>query len=70
MGYLKYIFVTPSLHRVHHASAPSLYIDKNYGEVFSIWDRLFGTFQEEGPHVVYGTVEPIDSWDPWEVFCC
>jgi alkylglycerol monooxygenase len=66
MGPLKYIVVTPSLHRIHHASAPSPYIDKNYGEVFSIWDRLFGTYQEEEFPVVYGTVEPIDTWDPFE----
>jgi sterol desaturase/sphingolipid hydroxylase (fatty acid hydroxylase superfamily) len=66
MGPLKYLMITPSLHRIHHASAPSPYIDKNYGEVFSIWDRMFGTYQEEEYPVVYGTVEPIDTWDPFE----
>ncbi len=64
MGFLRYFFVTPSLHRVHHASSPSKYIDKNYGEIFSFWDRLFGTYQEEQEPVIYGTVEPHHSWDP------
>jgi sterol desaturase/sphingolipid hydroxylase (fatty acid hydroxylase superfamily) len=46
MGWLEYIIVTPSQHRVHHAINPE-YIDKNLGQVLSVWDRLFGTFQEE-----------------------
>lgn len=78
MGWLKYLVITPSLHRIHHASAPSKYIDKNYGEVFSFWchntrlstniqrDRMFGTYQEEQEYPVYGTVEPMSTWDPLE----
>lgn len=46
LGWLEYIFVTPSHHRVHHASNDR-YIDKNMGMVLIIWDRLFGTFQPE-----------------------
>jgi sterol desaturase/sphingolipid hydroxylase (fatty acid hydroxylase superfamily) len=46
LGFLEYIFATPSNHRVHHASNVK-YLDKNMGMVFIIWDRLFGTFQEE-----------------------
>jgi sterol desaturase/sphingolipid hydroxylase (fatty acid hydroxylase superfamily) len=46
LGWLEYIFVTPSHHRVHHASNP-LYLDKNMGTVFILWDKLFGTFQPE-----------------------
>jgi sterol desaturase/sphingolipid hydroxylase (fatty acid hydroxylase superfamily) len=47
------IFITPSLHRVHHGKN-DLYIDKNYGSTFSIWDRIFGTYQEETEVVKYG----------------
>ncbi|MBL6611082.1 MAG: sterol desaturase family protein, partial [Flavobacteriaceae bacterium] len=46
LGFLEYILVTPSQHRVHHAINEQ-YIDKNLGQIFSVWDRLFGTFQEE-----------------------
>ena len=48
LGWLEYIFVTPSHHRVHHASNPK-YLDKNMGTVFIFWDKLFGTFQQELP---------------------
>lgn len=51
--WLERILITPSLHRVHHGKN-DIYIDKNYGSVFSIWDRLFGTFQEETEPVEYG----------------
>ena len=44
--WLEYIFITPSLHGVHHASDEK-YLDKNYGDVFVFWDKLFGTFQKE-----------------------
>ncbi|WP_407920985.1 sterol desaturase family protein [Flavobacterium cellulosilyticum] len=43
---MEYIFVTPSHHRVHH-SCNKKYLDKNFGSIFIIWDRLFGTFQAE-----------------------
>ena len=46
MGVMEYIIVTPSHHRVHHAINPE-YIDRNYGQIFIIWDKLFGTFQLE-----------------------
>ncbi|MEL6675487.1 MAG: sterol desaturase family protein, partial [Bacteroidota bacterium] len=46
LGWLEYLFVTPSHHRVHHARNEK-YIDQNYGHVFIIWDRMFGTFKEE-----------------------
>jgi sterol desaturase/sphingolipid hydroxylase (fatty acid hydroxylase superfamily) len=55
LGWLEYIFVTPSHHRVHHASN-ARYLDKNMGTVFIIWDKLFGTFQAELPPQQY---EPI-----------
>lgn len=65
MGWLEYILVTPSQHRVHHAINP-MYIDKNLGQIFSVWDRLFGTFQEElkSEPPVYGVLKPAATWNP------
>ena len=65
LGWLEYIFVTPSQHRVHHAINP-IYIDKNLGGIFSIWDRMFGTFQEELDEepCVFGTLKPVHTWNP------
>ncbi|MFN0027603.1 MAG: sterol desaturase family protein [Acidimicrobiales bacterium] len=50
---LEHVFVTPSAHRVHHGSNPE-YIDKNFGAVFIVWDKLFGTFEPEVAPVIYG----------------
>ncbi len=58
---------TPSHHRVHHGSNPE-YLDKNYGGIFILWDRIFGTFAEEKAPVTYGLVEPINSVNPVTVF--
>ena len=65
LGWLEYIFVTPSQHRVHHAINKE-YVDKNLSAIFCIWDRLFGTFQEELAEVpcVYGTLKPVQTWNP------
>lgn len=65
MGWLEYIIVTPSQHRVHHAINPE-YIDKNLGQIFCIWDRIFGTFQEELDEVPpqYGVLKPAQTWNP------
>lgn len=65
LGFLEYIIVTPSQHRVHHAINP-IYIDKNLAAIFCIWDRMFGTFQEEleDEPAVYGTLKPAMSWNP------
>ncbi|WP_447594938.1 sterol desaturase family protein [Aquipseudomonas campi] len=65
LGWFEWLFITPSNHRVHHAQNP-LYMDRNYGGVFILWDRLFGTFQdelEEEP-VVFGVTTPLASWNP------
>lgn len=66
MGFLEKIIVTPSHHRVHHAINP-LYIDKNYAQIFIIWDKIFGTFQpelkEEPP--VYGVKKAVKTWNPF-----
>lgn len=68
MGWLEHILVTPSHHRVHHAINPE-YIDKNHSQIFIIWDKLFGTFQEELPHVppVYGITRPVSTWNPIKI---
>lgn len=68
LGWLEYIIITPSQHRVHHAINPE-YIDKNLGQVFSIWDRLFGTYQEELDEVppVYGVTMPARTWNPIKI---
>jgi len=65
LGILEYFLVTPSQHRVHHAINP-IYIDKNLSAIFCVWDRLFGTFQEEleSEPPVYGTLKPVRSWNP------
>jgi alkylglycerol monooxygenase len=65
MGFLEKIIVTPSHHRVHHAINPE-YLDKNYGQIFIIWDKLFGTFQPELKEVpaVYGVKRPVHTWNP------
>ncbi|NCT73267.1 MAG: sterol desaturase family protein [Chitinophagaceae bacterium] len=65
MGFLEKIIVTPSHHRVHHAINPE-YIDKNYGQIFIFWDKLFGSYQEELPQVppVYGITRPVRTWNP------
>jgi hypothetical protein len=65
LGFLEYIIVTPSQHRVHHAINP-IYIDKNLSAIFCIWDRVFGTFQEEldNEPPVYGVLKPVNTWNP------
>lgn len=68
LGVLEYILVTPSHHRVHHASNEK-YLDKNYGDVFIIWDKLFGTFQKEEEKPVYGLTKPLKSYSfLWQHF--
>ena len=65
LGWYEWVFVTPSNHRVHHAQN-EIYLDRNYGGLFIIWDRLFGTFQEEleDEPVVFGIRGAIHSWNP------
>ncbi|WP_373072595.1 sterol desaturase family protein [Zeaxanthinibacter enoshimensis] len=66
LGWFEYLFVTPSQHRVHHAINPE-YIDKNLGQILSVWDRWFGTFQEELEEVPpqYGVLKPAATWNPF-----
>jgi sterol desaturase/sphingolipid hydroxylase (fatty acid hydroxylase superfamily) len=68
VGWLEYILVTPSHHRVHHGSNPK-YLDRNMGMFLIIWDRLFGTFQPELPsteyqQIRYGLTKPLENENP------
>jgi sterol desaturase/sphingolipid hydroxylase (fatty acid hydroxylase superfamily)/uncharacterized membrane protein YhhN len=63
LGWFDRWFCSPSNHRVHHA-VNDQYLDRNYGGVLIVWDRLFGSFKEEGEKCVYGTRSPLNSWDP------
>lgn len=60
LGWLEYILVTPSHHRVHHSSNKE-YLDKNYGDMLIIWDKIFGTFAEEETVPKYGLTKSLDS---------
>jgi len=65
LGFIEWFMVTPSNHRVHHAQNKD-YIDKNYGGLLIVWDRLFGTFKEEDEQLkpIYGIRSPLNSWNP------
>ena len=68
MGWMEYILVTPSHHRVHHGSNPK-YLDKNMGMFLIVWDKLFGTFQEELPAdqyepIHYGLTKNLENPNP------
>ena len=68
MGFFELIIVTPSHHRVHHAINKE-YMDKNLGQIFIFWDKLFGTFQQELYDVkpVYGVTRPVKTWNPIKI---
>ena len=65
MGWLEKFLVTPSHHRVHHA-INAKYMDKNYGQILIVWDKLFGTFQAElqDEKPVFGIIRPANTWNP------
>jgi alkylglycerol monooxygenase len=63
LGPLEAVLNTPSHHRVHHGRNPQ-YLDRNYGGILIIWDRLFGTFAPERERVVYGITNPLQSYNP------
>jgi len=63
LGPLEWVLNTPSHHRVHHASNLQ-YLDKNYGGILIIWDRLFGTFAPEVEKPVYGLTKNINTFNP------
>lgn len=60
LGWLEHILITPSHHGVHHASNEK-YLNKNYGDIFVFWDKLFGTFQREEEKPQYGLTHPLKS---------
>ncbi|SHG28274.1 sterol desaturase family protein [Flagellimonas flava] len=66
LGWFEKIFMTPSQHRVHHGS-DSIYLDKNFGALLSIWDRMFGTYQEEKHTPNYGLTKQINTINPIKV---
>ena len=66
LGPLELIFNTPSHHRVHRGSN-SQYIDKNYGNLLIIWDRIFGTFEPEKEPVKYGLVKNVNTFNPTKI---
>jgi len=68
MGFLEYFMNTPSHHRVHHA-VNTRYLDRNHGAILIIWDKMFGTFQEERPDepVIYGITTNIDTYNPFKI---
>lgn len=61
--WFEYIFNTPAHHRVHHGRDPK-YIDKNHAGTLIIWDRMFGTFQQEEERPTYGITTPLNTWNP------
>ncbi|HRN93442.1 MAG TPA: sterol desaturase family protein [Chitinophagales bacterium] len=63
--FLEYVLNTPSHHRVHHSSNAQ-YLDKNYGGIFIVWDRMFGTFKQEEAQfeMTYGITTQLKSWNP------
>ena len=65
LGWFDRVFASPSNHRVHHA-VNDRYLDKNYGGILILWDRLFGSYadEEDGERCIYGTRSPLNSWDP------
>lgn len=68
LGFLEKIIVTPSHHRIHHAINP-IYLDRNFGGILIIWDKLFGTFQEELPDEkpIYGITRQVSTWNPIKI---
>ena len=63
LGWFERVFNTPSHHRVHHGSNRQ-YLDRNHGSILILWDRLFGTFEEEDEPVVYGLTTDIETYNP------
>ena len=66
LGPFEKIFNTPSHHRVHHGRNVR-YLDRNHGGILIIWDRLFGTFEEEGEQVDYGLTKNLHSFNPLRI---
>lgn len=66
LGLLENVLITPSNHRVHHGNQKH-YLDKNYGQVLLIWDKLFGTYQRETEPPIYGLVDQLEKQTVWNI---
>ena len=66
LGPLEWVFNTPSHHRVHHGSNKQ-YIDKNYGNLLIVWDKMFGTFEPEKEKVKFGLVKNVNTFNPTKI---
>ena len=66
LGPLEWVLNTPSHHRVHHGSNPR-YLDRNYGGILIVWDRLSGSFEAEGEPVRYGLTKNIHTFNPLKI---
>ncbi len=66
LGWLDEVFNTPSVHRVHHGSNRK-YLDKNYGGVLMIWDKIFGTYKREEEKVIFGLTQNINTNNPLKI---
>jgi alkylglycerol monooxygenase len=67
MGWFEIVFNSPSHHRVHHG-INDRYLDKNFGEIFIVWDKWFGTYAEEKEEVVFGALTPPQTWNPNKIY--
>lgn len=65
--FFEFVFNTPSHHRVHHGSNAE-YLDRNYGGILILWDRLFGTFAGERAPLVYGVLPPLRTLNPLRIW--
>jgi sterol desaturase/sphingolipid hydroxylase (fatty acid hydroxylase superfamily) len=63
LGWVEKVLNTPSSHRVHHGINPQ-YLDRNYGGILVVWDRVFGTYEREEEPPVYGVTHPLASYNP------
>ncbi len=63
---IEFVFNTPSHHRVHHGMDQQ-YLDRNYGGIFILWDRLFGSFQAETTRPHYGLTKQVDTFNIWKL---
>ncbi len=68
LGWLEHVLNTPPNHRVHHAIEPE-YLDRNYGGVLIVWDKLFGTYaaERDGAPMTYGLLHQIDTNNPLKI---
>jgi len=66
LGWIEYVLVTPSAHRVHHGKN-EIYLDRNYGKCFIVWDMLFGTYQPETENVEFGLKTPVNTTHAWKL---